>query len=463
MITRREILPTLCLVFAFTGIVVGQDEATWQAGVAKVNITPPKFMPMSGYASRGAKHADEKLTDLWAKALILQDATGRRALLVTCDIIGLDRGLSLSICDALQKRCDLRRDQIALCASHTHTGPVVAKNLRPMHYMLLKEADRQLVDDYAKFVQERIVAAAAAAIKNQAPAKLAWGSGAATFAVNRRNNPAAQVPQLRQQGKLRGPYDHDVPVLAIRDEPGKLTAVVFGYACHCTVLSSFQWSGDYAGFAQIEVENRHPECVALFWAGCGGDQNPLPRRQVELARDYGRQLGDAVSAVLGGEMRPVASTLKTTYREIDLALAELPTRKQLEQDTQSTNKYAAARAKHLLRQVDVGQPLSQTYPYPIGVWRIGKHATFVFLGGEVTVEYPLRLKKEMGEEDLQGANVWVAGYANDVMAYIPSLRVLNEGGYEGASAMIYYGLPTTWTADVEEAVVGEVQRQMTAE
>ena len=89
-------------------------------------------------------------------------------------------------------------------------------------------------------------------------------------------------------------------------------------------------------------------------------------------------------------------------------------------------------------------------------------ALLVFLGGEVTVQYPLRLKHELGDEDLARKNVWVAGYANDVMAYIPSLQVLNEGGYEGASAMVYYGLPTTWTADVEEAVVGEVRRQMTA-
>jgi len=459
MIGRRDFAKMALVVILFAG-TPANGEATWRAGTAKRNVTPPKFMPMAGYASRGAKHAEEKLTDLWAKALALEDAAGHRALWITLDVIGADRALSQSVCEELHKRYGLARDQVALCFSHTHTGPVVAKNLRPMHYMLLEEADRRLVDEYAKFLHAQIVGVAGEAIEDLAPARLAWGSGTATFAVNRRNNPAAEVPRLRAEGKLRGPQDHDVPVLAVRGAGGELEAVVFGYACHCTVLSSFQWSGDYAGFAQIEVERGHPGCTALFWAGCGGDQNPLPRREVELARQYGKELGQAVSAVLEGTMHPIEPTLKTSYDEIELALDELPGREQLEQDAQSTNKYVAARAKHFLEQLDAGHPIPQTYPYPVGVWRLGKQVIFVILGGEVVVDYALRLKTELGDAGLKRTNVWVAGYSNDVMAYIPSLRVLKEGGYEGASAMVYYGLPTVWAPDVEEAVVREVHRQV---
>jgi hypothetical protein len=54
--------------------------------------------------------------------------------------------------------------------------------------------------------------------------------------------------------------------------------------------------------------------------------------------------------------------------------------------------------------------------------------------------------------------MWVAGYSNDVFAYVPSLRVLREGGYEGADAMIFYGRPGPFTEAVEELVVGEVRR-----
>ena len=101
-----------------------------------------------------------------------------------------------------------------------------------------------------------------------------------------------------------------------------------------------------------------------------------------------------------------------------------------------------------------GEPLSQTYPYPIGLWRIGDEISFVTLGGEVVVDYSLRLKTE-----LSGLSTWVAGYSHDVMAYIPSRRVLLEGGYEGADAMVYYGLPTRWAPEVEEMIVAAVRQE----
>ena len=56
--------------------------------------------------------------------------------------------------------------------------------------------------------------------------------------------------------------------------------------------------------------------------------------------------------------------------------------------------------------------------------------------------------------------MWVAGYANDTMAYIPSLRVLKEGGYEGESAMLYYGRPSPWADTIEEQIVTTVQAQV---
>jgi len=218
------------------------------------------------------------------------------------------------------------------------------------------------------------------------------------------------------------------------------------------VLSIDKWSGDYPGFAQIELEKLHPGCIAMFWAGCGGDQNPLPRHTVELAEHYGRRLAVAVdAALLTSEMLEIASRLQTDFAEVELPLDSLPTRSQLEEQFASSDRYTAARAKMLLAQIDGGQPMSQTYPYPIGVWKLGDEIQFVFLGGEVVVDYANRLKAE-----LSGVRTWVAGYANDVMAYIPSRRVLLEGGYEGADAMVYYGLPTSWATEVERVIVDKV-------
>jgi hypothetical protein len=221
-----------------------------------------------------------------------------------------------------------------------------------------------------------------------------------------------------------------------------------------------RWTGDYAGFTQIALEERYPGAVAMFWAGCGADQNPLPRRTVARAQHYGLQLADAVDRALEGEMKPIEGALTTKYREVGLPFDTLPTREELEQQAKSQNRYEAARAEHLLKQIDGGTPLSQTYPYPVETWQLGSGPRWIMLGGEVVVDFSLRFKSELRGEDAMGGDVWVAGYSNDVMAYIPSRRVLTEGGYEGGGAMVYYGRPTVWAPTVEQVIVDEVRGQL---
>jgi hypothetical protein len=428
------------------------EPASWKAGAARINITPEHLMWMSGYAAR-TKPAEGKLTDLWAKALVLEDPAGRRGVLVTMDLVGIPRDLSAAVCRELEAKYHLPRAAVMLSVSHTHTGPVVRRNLDTMYN--LDATQQQYITDYTEALRSKLVAVVSEALKGLAPAQLRWGNGKATFAVNRRNNKEADVPRLREAGQLKGPVDHDLPVLAVHDAQGKLKAVVCGYACHATVLSFYQWSGDYPGFVQINLEKTHPGAIALFWAGCGGDQNPLPRRTVALAESYGRQLADGVEAVLQKPMTPVRGTLAEAYTEIDLPFSDLPSREQLLKDAENSNRYVAARAKALLKQLEEKGSLRGTYPYPVQVWQLGPDLTWIALGGEVVVDYSLRLKKELGP-----GTTWVTAYANDVMAYIPSLRVLKEGGYEGGGAMVYYGLPAAWGPRVEELIVAAVHDEV---
>ncbi|HVA48664.1 MAG TPA: neutral/alkaline non-lysosomal ceramidase N-terminal domain-containing protein [Pirellulales bacterium] len=419
--------------------------------MAKAKITPERLMWMSGYGARN-KPAEGTSLDLWAKALVLEDPRGHRAALVTLDLVGIARDLSQAVCDTLRQKHGLERSQVMLAVSHTHCGPVVGRNLSAMYF--LDRQQLQYVDDYAARLEETLVGLVGEAIGRLAPCSLAWGNGQATFAGNRRNNNEAEVPQRRAEGRLVGPVDYDVPVLAVRDDRRRLVAVLFGYACHATVLNDYQWSGDYPGYAQRALEASRPDMTALFWAGCGADQNPVPRQKQAYAEEYGRQLAAAVERVLAGVMPPVEGELATSYREIALPYAQLPTHEDLVRQTESSNKYEAQRGRILLAQVDAGRPLSPTYPYPVQCWRLGRDVRLIALGGEVVVDYALRLKAELGRE-----RTWVAGYTNDVMAYIPSRRVLAEGGYEGGGAMVYYGLPTVWSPEVEELIVREVQAQ----
>jgi hypothetical protein len=89
--------------------------------------------------------------------------------------------------------------------------------------------------------------------------------------------------------------------------------------------------------------------------------------------------------------------------------------------------------------------------YPVQVWDFGKDLVMIFMAGEVVVDYALRLKKELGED-----RVWINAYANDMPCYIPSLRILREGGYEAETAMIGYEKPSKFTEDVEETIMNGI-------
>jgi len=430
--------------------------AEWKAGAAKTVITPEKLMWMSGYGSRN-KPAEGKLTDLWAKALVLQADNGQRLCLVSLDLVGIDRVLMHELKERIEKQTGLKEQEVVFCCSHTHCGPAVRGNLIPMYKFGTDASQMALIDQYWNLLATRIPAVVADAVKDLAPSEIAWASGSAEFAVNRRNNKEADVPKLRAEGKLVGPVDHSVPVLSVRRDK-KLRAVAFGYACHATVLSFYQFSGDYPGFAMMALENEYPDAVALFWAGCGADQNPLPRRDVKLAEDYGKQLATSVSNVLKTDMKPVKGPATAKYGEIDLGFSQIPSREELEKTAAGPeDNPETRRARVLLEQWTTRSewPVNFQYPYPVETWTLGDGPRWTFLGGEVVVDYSLRLKSELGE-----GNTWVAGYSNDVMAYIPSERVLKEGGYEGASAMLYYTLPSPWATGLEDKIVSEVKRQL---
>ena len=100
--------------------------------------------------------------------------------------------------------------------------------------------------------------------------------------------------------------------------------------------------------------------------------------------------------------------------------------------------------------------LEAAHAQPIQVWRLGG-TRLVALGGEVVADYALRLKREHAS-----ARLWVAAYSNDVSCYIPSLRVLDEGGYEGGGAMIYYGRPGPFDRTVEQRLMAATHGLLTS-
>lgn len=450
-VSRLVWLP--CLVLPVANPAAAQ-EPTWKAGVARAVVTPEKGVWLAGYGSK--RPPDGKLHDLWMKALALEDPAGNRVVLVTSDFQGVPKEMSDRVFAQLLKKHKLERRQVMFTFSHNHCGPRLGSDL--VDYYPVEAEQVKLVEEYTTQMEGRLVDMVGEALKNLAPATLATGRGKATFAVNRRNNREADVPALLAKGEpLKGPVDHAVPVMTVTGADKKLVAVLFGYACHPTTLNFTKWCGDYPGFAQLLIEKNHPGATAMFVNTCGGDQNPLPRRTVELCEKYGTRLADAVEEVLKTPLKPVAPGLRTAFKYVDLPYEKVMTREDLQTAAKETNGIKKRWAERLLKQLDAGEKFPAAYPYPLHAWRLGRDTLMIGMGAETVVDYALTFKAEYG------ADTWVCGYADDMISYIPSRRVWLEGGYEGGPNLYEYGRPALrWADGVEARITASVAKLVKA-
>ncbi|MCL4179813.1 MAG: neutral/alkaline non-lysosomal ceramidase N-terminal domain-containing protein [Verrucomicrobia bacterium] len=433
--------PILLLAFLLTA-APALDASDFQAGTARRNITPQIPFWLSGYAAR-TNPAARVNHDLWAKALALQDRSGTRVVIVTTDLIGLPHEISTAAANQLRDRFLLPRANILFNSSHTHAGPVVWPNLRVMFD--LNPADQAAALAYAHRLADTLAEVASDALTRLEPARLKYGLGQASFAINRRQ-PASDGVRIGENPA--GPVDHDVPVLRIEHPHGPLRAVLFGYACHNTTLvgHNYEIDGDYAGAAQRALEQDHPGTTALFLMLCGGDQNPNPRGTFQLAEQHGKTLAAAVSATLHRNLEPVDPSLQAAFSQIRLEFAP-HSRETFETEAQSDHVFRQRRARLMLDAYDRGDPV-RSVAYPVQAIRLGANLALLGLGGEVVVDYGLELKKEFGCNRLV-----VAGYCNEVMCYLPNVRILREGGYEPVDSMIYYGQPGPFTDSVEATLL----------
>ncbi len=423
----------------------------WKAGVATVILTPDQPMWMAGFAAR-TNVSQGKSTELYGKALCLEDAQGTRLVIITLDLISVPRALRNGVEAALRKEHNLPREALLMNCSHTHSGPEFTLGDGPLPWPMFgnpARAGAKSAEDYGRELQEKLIELVRRGLASFAPAKLSYQHARCGFAMNRRTLRGGSYDNFPNPD---GFVDQDVPVLRVDGVDGKLRAVLFGYACHNTTVDFYQFCGDYAGYAQRDFELSHPGVTALFMMGCGGDQNPYPRNTSELAQLHGRTLATAVEAALQTRPRPLPGPLRSAYAEVELNYDGPPSRTDYEAKLKSSDKYEARYARRFLDQLSRDGKLPGNYPFPAQVVQFGDDLTLVGLAGETVVDYALRLKKE-----LAGPAVWVAGYCNDVMGYIPSRRLLREGGYEPCSSMIFSEVhPGPWAPSLEERIIAKI-------
>jgi len=437
-------LSVLLLAPVLAGALCGAD---FQAGLGKRKITPPMPYWLAGFDNRN--HAAETVAhDVWTKALAIEDAKGQKLIIITADLATMPKDMFDRVAARVMYRQGVDRAHVLINISHTHSGPVVT---------VPHGADREMlhrVEKYRLALLDSMVAAADDAVADLQPARIAYGSGKVDFSHNRRQRLPGGGWTFGMDPN--GPIDQSVPVLRVMGRDGKLRGVLFGLACHPSALTYefYVMSGDYAGIAQAAVEKAHPGATALFIQLCGGDQTTYPRRKMELAEKYGAELGSEVDRVMQGRMENVRGPVKTAMLTTELPFADFSV-EQFEQQAQDKDNLIRKHAERMLKRYEADDPPMPSLPYAMQAIRFGQGLTLLAMNGEVVVDYDLRVKKEYGANDMI-----VAGYSNARQCYIPSLRVLKEGGYEPHDSILMESFPAPFSDQVEETIFAGIHQLM---
>ena len=441
-----------CLVLLLAVVATAQTPE-WKAAAAKAVITPQETMYLSGFANREVP-AEGAAMELFAKTLVIEDAKGTRFVMVTLDLVEVPHQLREAVENEVKAKFGLPDKSLLMNCSHTHCGPEL--KYTELEFMGLTDPLRkERCLRYNAFLTEKIVGTIGEALQALAPATISYGHARCGFAMTRRlkSDKPTGDPYLNSPNP-EGVVDHDVPVLSVTAADNKLAAIVFGYACHNTSMSIKQWHGDYAGHAQAMIEEAHPGTVALFMMGCGGDQNAYPRFSPIFSMRHGQSLATAVEAAIAAKPKPIRGPLHIDRQTTQLDYESIPTAADLEKRLETSSGYDRKWDERRLFALKKGE-LRDHYDYPVQVVRFGDDLTLVGLSGETCVDYSLRLKREFTGP----GRLWVAGYCNDVLAYIPSKRVLHEGGYEAYRSIIYWSNPLhpeKFADTLEERIIGKV-------
>ncbi len=424
--------------------VTAQDAAPdiYDVGVARVDVTPRYPIRLNGFGGRREESEGVGLP-IWAKAIAISQGDEPPVVLVTLDSLGVRMPMVDSVAAALQERFGLPRENLALTFTHSHCTPKVNGASDTIFSTPIPAEHQAHIDRYTDELLESLIQVTSDAIEQRQSARLEWSVGRVGFAINRRTP--------------GGPVDHSLPVLFVRTLEGELRAIYTTYACHCVTLSYNKIHGDWAGAAQQAMERMHPGIVAMVSIGCGSDSNPdsgVTGANEAIVTEQGAAIAAEVERLLEGPRKTVQGRPQARLDRIELALQELPSRTQLEALAKEASP-AGYNAAWQLQQLEKDGKLEGHLDYPIQSIQLGQDLAMVFLAGEVCVDYALKLRQVLRSDKL-----WLHGYSNDFGAYIPSERLLREGGYGGGAEVVYFALPAMLKTGVEQQILEAVVEQL---
>jgi hypothetical protein len=363
---------------------------------------------MVGYGSR-TDGAEAVHDDLFVNAVALSDG-GDPVLMVAFDLCLLTHELAAIFKEAITGETGLAANRIFLNTSHTHAGPTLGAWGTPTEQALAYRA-RTITDT---------VAAAQEALDDLKLARLRVGSAALDIGCNRREMLADGTVILGHNPA--GPTVKRVTTWALARE-GVPDIVLFSAPMHGTTMGgkNLTLSAEWMGMAVQYIEAEHPGTRAVFFQGCGADQDPYYSREggrrgsLPEVEQHGHTAAAAVHTAMAGAHPIQAVPLRVASRAVDLPPKE-------------AGGEGKTLALHGLRLGD---------------------AAILALSAETFVEFAI-----YGEATSPAAETLVLGYTDGNIGYLCTADAFPDGGYE---------IRTTQVAPESEAIVKDAMADLLGE
>lgn len=285
--------PHLCFISLLTCMLLPAiGRAEFRAGAATSNITPSLGGDIvGGFRPIEAKHIHD---ELHARCLVLDDGQTRLAIVV-CDLLGLHRSVSDAARQEIEQRLGIPKEQVMISATHTHSAISAIGD---------RFAVTQELNDYQRFVADRIVDGVQRAVNLLRPAELGFGTAEAPEHVfNRRwmmrdsytaRSPFGDIERVKMNPprgsddllEPAGPTDPTVSLLALREPDGPPIALFAAYSLHYVGgVGPGHISADYYGMfcralTRLQgLQDHWPPYVPMMANGTSGDVNNINFRQ----------------------------------------------------------------------------------------------------------------------------------------------------------------------------------------
>ena len=421
-------------------------------GFAKRDITPPAGLPMAGYSAREGV-ATGALDGITARAMVIHDPqSGTRLVFVTADLVAYSPDTIEAFRRRIQTEAGIAPDDVVLAVTHTHSGPSYGAMFAYFNGGLERESEAAL--RWGEDLPDVLVDIVREAIANAQPATLSFGSTQVALATHRRLiDPLGEVRLAPNPDGIIDPEVHVMHARAASD--GTTIGTLVNYACHPVVLceDNLLYSGDFPAYLLASLEADGGE--AIYLNGACGNLNPKRRGDAAAARAHGEALADAVTALVSGLEPSLANPVTIATEDVAIPI-RLPPREAFEAYLAAAEQALAAHAdtsnfEGLRLEAEVARAqrlLAKVYPrrrrlehriqgdtllVRLQVARIGP-ALFIALPGETFVEFALDLRRELASPLL-----FVLGYTNEAIGYVPTRAAYDEGGYEVTSSHLAPG------------------------